>query len=131
MCKVEYRFVITEVESPEKLAEMITRFVWMPDIGFRIQGYPEFLFLNRSTSVHNIQEFAFLRRAAAPDAYLLVASITVGFCSPKEALEYIHQTLAGESLCDWEPEWEHPRRLPLRDFDPDLDGAIEPYGPRD
>ncbi len=57
--------------------------------GFRLGGY---LFLNDSTSEDAIQEYAIVKE----DTRTQVESVTFGWCSPEEALEYVQDAIAGK-----------------------------------
>ncbi len=49
---------VSEVESAEKLAEMLTEHTWTLCAGFVVVGHPEYLFLNDSFSEDGAGEFA-------------------------------------------------------------------------
>jgi hypothetical protein len=80
------------VESAEQLAEKLTQHTWTLCTAFELAGY---LFLNDSTSEDGAQEFAVVKRM--PGGTLRqVESITFGWCSETQALDYIRRSIAGE-----------------------------------
>lgn len=88
------RWCIDEVEDAEELARLLTARTWALCTGFELGGY---LFLNDSTSEDSAQEYAVVKRPAAPGGpFVQVESITFGWCSPAQALEYVRAALAGE-----------------------------------
>jgi len=88
------RWCVGEAKGAEELARLLTRRTWTLCTGFELGG---FLFLNDSTSEDGAQEFAVVKRPADSDgAFVQVESITFGWCSPAQALEYVRAAVAGE-----------------------------------
>lgn len=83
------RRVVVNALSAEELAEKLTKMTWCCCQGFRLGDY---LFLNDSTSEDGAQEYAVIHEPTMCQC----ESITFGWCSYDEALEYIQQTLRGE-----------------------------------
>lgn len=80
------------VESAEQLAEKLTQHTWTLCTAFELAGY---LFLNDSTSEDGAQEYAVVQRM--PDGTSRqVESITFGWCSEAQALDYVRRSIAGE-----------------------------------
>jgi hypothetical protein len=85
---------VTPKNTPEEVAESLTRTTWTLCTAFELAGY---LFLNDSTSEDGAQEYAVVKRPAAPGGPLVqVESITFGWCDPPKALDYVRRVLAGE-----------------------------------
>src|SRR5262249_4855835 len=83
-----------EPEDAEELARLLTARTWTLCTGFELGGY---LFLNDSTSEDGAQEYAVVKRpAAAGDPFVQVESITFGWCTPAQALEYIRAAVADD-----------------------------------
>jgi hypothetical protein len=81
-------FYITDVSTPEALAEKLTKHSWTLCTGFRFKGY---LFLNDSFSEDGAAEYAVVRESDGVG----VESITFGWCSEADALRYINQIIDG------------------------------------
>ncbi len=94
MMHAKRRFCAAQVESAEKLAEMLTEYTWTPCSAFFVRGREDVIFANDSTSADGAQEYAVL--VNGDGAWRQVESITFGWCTPAKALGYIRKALAGE-----------------------------------
>lgn len=84
---------VSTVESAEELAHWLTQHTMCCCCGFELDGY---LLLNDATSADGGQEYAVLKKPAAPDeSHLQIESITFGWCSYEKGLQYIREILAG------------------------------------
>ena len=88
------RWCVGPVESVEALAEKLTGHTWTLCTAFSVRSYPQYLFLNDSTSEDWALEFAVLK--VTPEGHRQIESITFGWCSEFTALRYIRQILAGD-----------------------------------
>lgn len=89
-------YSISQVESPEVLADKLTNHTWCNCNGFQVTG-TNYLFLNDSFGGDSVQEYAVLK--VNPDNSMFqVESITFGWIEKVEkALEYINSCLSGAS----------------------------------
>ncbi len=89
------RWSLSEVESADTLAKMLTGRTWTLCSAFFVKGHPDYLFLNDATHEDGALEMAVVKKQ--PDRSLLqVESITFSWCQEAEAKAYIDQTLAGQ-----------------------------------
>ncbi len=79
---------VADAQDAETLARDLRR-TRVLCTGFRLGGY---LFLNDSTSEDAIQEYAVVRERDLEQ----VESITFGWCSPENALQYVQEAVAGK-----------------------------------
>ena len=79
---------IANATDAEALARDLKR-AWTLCTGFRLGGY---LFLNDSTSEDAVQEYAVVREEDLKQ----VESITFGWCSLENALQYVQEAVAGK-----------------------------------
>jgi hypothetical protein len=94
MMHAKRQWCVVDAKNPEELARNLVDITWTLCTGFRIGAY---YFLNDSTSEDGAQEYAVLRQM--PDGRLLqIESITFGRCRAEEALHYVKQALAGNSI---------------------------------
>lgn len=89
------RWGLTEVESAEKLAKMLTRNSQTLCSAFFVEGHDKYVFLNDATSEDGALEMAVVMRHPS-GSYVQVESITFSWCNPTEALAYIEDALAGK-----------------------------------
>ena len=108
------RWMVSIVESPEKLAEMLTQCSWTLCAGFTVAGHEEYLFLNDATCEDGAQEFAAIKGGLSAESRSQVESITFSWCDEATALGYIKLVLCGK--CDFQAEKWHEAYLsePLR-----------------
>ncbi len=83
------RYGLSEVDTAEALAKLLTEHDWTGCTGFYVKGRRDVLFLNDSTSADGAQEYAVFRDGVQ------VESITFGWCTADKALEYINGLLDG------------------------------------
>lgn len=86
---------LCSVESPEKLAGMLSTQTWTLCSAFYATGHPEYLFLNDSLSEDGAQEFAVVKRLG--EQFVQVESITFSWCRIDQALHHITECLAGHN----------------------------------
>lgn len=85
---------VSPKDTPEEVADLLTRTTWTLCTAFELSGY---LFLNDSTSEDGAQEYAVVKRPTDPDGqFRQVESITFGWCDPTKALDYVRRILAGD-----------------------------------
>lgn len=77
---------VSEAESAESLAQMLTQQVWTGCSAFRLGTY---LYANDATSADGAQEYGILRVFSKPEWLVQVESITFSWCSIETALELI------------------------------------------
>ena len=82
---------IASAESPEWLAEQLTRFTWCGCNGFRLG---EYLFVNDATCADGAQEYAALKQDG--DHFVQIESLTFSWMDYEKALNIIRNILAGE-----------------------------------
>lgn len=99
------RWSVINIETPDELAERLTRSDHQQCVGFRLK---HLLFLNDSQSGSTQKEFAVIRDSDK----VQVASILFGWCDEQTALEYIHESLTGENHSTIERK---PQKLTLED----------------
>lgn len=87
------RWVISQVESAEQLAKMLTEQTWCLCNGFELQGY---WFLNDATHEDGAQEYAAVKKQGPNGTPVQVESITMSWCSFEAAVDYISRAIAGE-----------------------------------
>ncbi len=93
MMHKDRRWCVTPVPGPGELAQKLTKESWTLCTGFSLLGY---LFLNDSTSENGAQEYAIVTQVERDGPFLLLESITFGWCSFQDALRYIHAAVAGD-----------------------------------
>ncbi len=102
---------VAPVATSEELAEKLAEHTWCGCTGFQIGNY---LFLNDATSGDGAQEYAILKKPAAPGApHIQIESITASWMTRERLLEFISRTLQGEND---DVEWAIP-------FAPDLESS--------
>ena len=80
--------------TPEDVALQVTRRTWPACTAFATGGY---LFLNDSLPEDGSTDFAVVKRPTKRgDAYVQVASLTLGFFGYENALDRIRRVLAGD-----------------------------------
>ncbi len=85
---------VTPKETAEEVARLLTETTWTLCTAIEIGGY---LFLNDATCEDGAQEYAAVKKPAAPgDPYLQVESITMSWCSLEKASDLVRRTIAGE-----------------------------------
>lgn len=85
---------VGSVENTRRLAEKLTGTTWCLCTGFYVEGHPDYLFLNDSTSEDGAVEFGIAKRTA--DGFVQVESVTFGWMTNGEALKVIEAALAGQ-----------------------------------
>ncbi len=83
---------ITKIDSAGELAEELTEYIGCLCNGFELDGY---WFLNDSTSENGAQEYAIVRKPSDDRPALQVESITMGWCTYHEALNFIEEAIDG------------------------------------
>jgi hypothetical protein len=83
------KWCVTDVNSAEKLAEMLTEQTFTLCSGFRYGGY---LFLNDSFSEDGAQEYGVIKEATGKQ----IESITFSWCNHEEALRLIRDIAQGD-----------------------------------
>lgn len=81
-------FAITEVETLEKLAGMVTEYTWTLCSGFKCGNV---ILLNDSFSENGCQEYVLVLET--PEGLIEAESITVSWCSPERLVEIIEETI--------------------------------------
>jgi hypothetical protein len=92
---------VAEVGSAAELAKNLTETRWCCCQAFQVTGHPRYIWLNDSTSLAGLQEFAVCRLGLAKGDIRQLESITFGQ-SEESALKFIRATLNGE---DDDNEW--------------------------
>ncbi len=87
---------LSEVQTVEELAEMLTKTVWCCCSAFFIADHPEYVWLNDATSEDGAQEYAVCRIGASDDQLIQIESITFSWCDYEKAVSYIQSTLNGD-----------------------------------
>lgn len=85
---------VGEVESAEDLARKLTESAWCCCTAFQVQGFPQYYWINDSTSEDAAQEYAVLIQRNGQ--YIQLESITFSWCTQTQALQYITKTLNGD-----------------------------------
>jgi len=80
---------VAPVANAEELATKLTEQTWTLCTGFSLGGY---LFLNDSTSEDGVQEYAVVK-PLPEGGHVQIESITFGWCTKAQALEFIRKTL--------------------------------------
>ena len=97
MMHTSRRWQVAEVSSAEELAEMISAGrTWTLCSGFSVAGYPDYLFLNDSTSEDAAAEYAVIHGGLAATHHRQIETITFSWCSVEQGLEYIRHVLDGK-----------------------------------
>ena len=86
-------WVIGKVESAEELARLLTKQTWCLCNGFELGGY---FFLNDATHEDGAAEYAVVKKPEGDRPAIQVESITMSWCTCREALTYIRCAIAGE-----------------------------------
>lgn len=89
------RWCLSEVDSAETLAHMLTQRTWTLCSAFFIRGHPNYSFLNDATCEDGAAEFSVLKKLAN-GTFVQIESITMSWCTLEEALVHLQRTLAGE-----------------------------------
>ena len=92
------RFGIGPVETPEELAEKLTGHTWTGCTGFYLASYPQYVFVNDSTSGDGAQEYGVIKWDREGTDMRQIESITFGWCSRDRAEALIREVVAGR--CD-------------------------------
>ena len=96
---------VTEVETAEELALKLTKETWCCCQAFRIMGHERYTWLNDSTSEDGAQEYGVCCQNPATGDMRQIESITFGWCTTQQGLEYILTTLNGD---DDQNDFAHP-----------------------
>ena len=83
-------FQVSDVASPEELAEQLAEHSWTLCTGFRIGGY---LWLNDSFSEDSAQEYTVLQ--PLNERHVQIESITASWCTKEKLQSYIEDCLKG------------------------------------
>lgn len=89
------RWGLSEVESAEVLATMLTRRTWTLCSAFFVNGHPDYLFLNDATHEDGAGEYGVVKKLA-DGSFVQIESITFSWCTEPEARQYIEDALAGQ-----------------------------------
>jgi hypothetical protein len=89
------RWCVSEVESAEVLARMLTASTWTLCSGFSVKAHDSYLFLNDATHEDGALEMAVVKKQS-DSSFLQVESITFSWATEEEALAYIRDALAGK-----------------------------------
>jgi len=90
------KWFVTEVESAEKLAQLLTETTFGCCHAFSIQGHPDYVWVNDSTSSDRLQEYGVIKLNHPDGVITQIESITTSWCNSCEMLQFINRTLAGE-----------------------------------
>ena len=82
------------VDTARHFAEKLTGTTWCLCTGFYLEGHPNYLWLNDSTSEDGAVEFGIIKRT--PDGFMQIESVTYSWMTNGEALKSIEAALAGE-----------------------------------
>jgi len=104
---------VNDIDSVEKLAEILTEQTFTLCSGFRYGGY---LFLNDSFSEDGAQEYGVIKEATGKQ----VESITFSWCNYEEALRLIRDIVRGD--CD-DQEWDGGIDLTVQVQSPEQHGT--------
>ncbi len=96
MIHTKRRWMVSIVDSPQTLAEMLTKRTWTLCSGFAVAGYEDYLFLNDAFHEDGAQEYAVLTGGVAAATHCQIESITFSWCEPAQAREYIEDVLRGD-----------------------------------
>lgn len=86
---------VVAVDSELELAKDLNQRTWTLCTGFQVAGHPSYYFLNDSLSEDGAQEFAIVKEIE-PEKFVQIESITFGWCSFEESLDFVRMTLSGE-----------------------------------
>lgn len=89
------RWRISTCESSAELSRKLTQHTWTPCTGFALQGW---LFLNDATSPDGAQEYAVVR-LDSDGHHRQYDSVTFGWMTAAEALDWLTEFLAGREPC--------------------------------
>ncbi len=85
------------VETAEALAEgLTTHYAYCLCNGAVVQGHPDYVFLNDSTSEDALQEYGIVKGGIGATSHRQIESITFSWCDYDQALEHIRRALSGE-----------------------------------
>ena len=87
---------VSEVESAEELARMLTEMSWGCCHAFCIKGHSNYVWVNDSTAPDRLQEYAVLKLNNPDGEIMQIESITFSWCDEQQALQFINGTLAGK-----------------------------------
>ena len=85
---------VGRVDTARHLAEKLTGSTWCLCTSFSLEGHPDYLWLNDSTSEDGASEFGILKRTA--EGFIQVESVTYSWMTNGEALKSIEAALAGD-----------------------------------
>jgi len=110
---------VTEIDSPESLAQNLYHYIWPDDLAFRIarpldKGY---LFVNDSLSVQGEQQFAILIAGQRPGESWQIGNLLIGEQSEEALLATIREFLTGDHDLPEDPEWQEPITLEFREHE--------------
>jgi len=89
------RWCVAPVATAEELAEMLVTRTWCLCAAFYIRAFPQYVFLNDSTSEDEAGEFGCVL-VKGLDEWVQIESVTFSWCTVEEALAAIRCALAGE-----------------------------------
>ena len=96
MLHTDRTWSVTEVDSAEELARMLTEMTWACCQAFCIKGFPQYVWVNDSTAPDRLQEYAVLKRHNSNSKIMQIESVTFSWCDQQQALQFIKGTLAGK-----------------------------------
>ena len=85
---------VIEIESPEELARLLAEQTWGCCKAFSVQGFPQYVWANDSTSSDRLQEYGVLKRGNDDGKTMQIESITTSWCDTRQMLLIINRTLA-------------------------------------
>lgn len=98
-------WVVSDVESVEKLAHDLTLMTWCCCQAFRVVQHPRYVWVNDSTSPDGIQEFALVRIGLAKGSFQQLETVTFGWLDEKQATKLIKAAINGDfDNSDWARE---------------------------
>ena len=87
---------VSEVESAEELARLLTETTFGCCQAFSVRDHPNYVWVNDSTSPDRLQEYGVVKRNNPDGKIMQIESITTSWCNASEMLRFINRTLAGE-----------------------------------
>lgn len=89
------RWCLSEVESAERLGDMVSQCTWTLCSAFYVRDHPKYIFLNDATHEDGAAEYAVLLRM--PDGtFVQIESITMSWLSKEGARATVEKTLVGD-----------------------------------
>jgi len=96
MMHTQRKWCVTEIESAEELARLLTEQTWGCCHAFCVKGTPQYVWVNDSTSSDRLQEYGVIKLNNPDGVITQIESITTSWCNYSEMLQFINRTLAGK-----------------------------------